>query len=110
MSRNDREQCQSGGHVFVFVHPSQRSTIPMPLYATAKGNGKEKGSEALLGEHHRAGAIRPPIQVGQNTNSALRTSVPSVGDFLCQLLLLPTLLVAAICQPAFFSAEGQRNR
>lgn len=91
MTRNDREQGQSGGDVFVFVHPSQRSTIPWPLYATAKGNGKEKGSEALFGEHHRAGAIRPTIQVDQSTNSALRSRVPSVGDFLRQFLLLPAL-------------------
>lgn len=97
--------------LYSFIHHSIAQYCGRSLYIIANGNGEDKGCEVLFGEHHRAGAVRPAVQVVQNTNFAPRTRAPSGGDFLGQLLLLPALLVTAICQsfPQISQIKSTRN-
>lgn len=102
---------QEGTFLYSFIHHSIAQYCGQSRYVTANGNGK-KGCEVLFREPHRAGAVRPAIQVVQNPNFAPRIRDPSGGDFLGQLLLLPALLVTAICQtfPKISQIEGTRNQ
>lgn len=113
MTKSDGEQGRWGGDVSVLIHPSRHSTILGPVsLRDSKQEREEKGCGGLLGERHRAGAVRPATQVAQNTNFAPRTRAPPGGDFLRQLLLLPTLLVTATCQtfPKLSQIKQTRNQ
>lgn len=97
--------------LYLFIHHSIAQYSGQFLYVIANGNGEEKGCEVLFGEHHRAGAVRPAFQITQNTNFAPGTRASSGGNFLGQVLLLPALLVTAICQPfpQISQIKGTRN-
>lgn len=77
MTKSDGERGRWGGDVSVLIHPSRHSTILGPVsLRDSKQEREEKGCGGLLGESHRAGAVRPATQVAQNTNFAPRTRAP----------------------------------
>lgn len=72
---------QEGTFLYAFIHHSTAQYHGQSLYVITNGNGGKKGCEVLFGEHHRAGPVRPAIQVVQNTNFAPGTRALAGGDF-----------------------------